>query len=98
MMALGAKGVISVVANIVPDRMSAMVHAALSGNWEEARQLHFKLFPLCKAMFMETNPIPVKFALSCMKKITGDLRLPLCELKGPHAEGLKEILKLYRLI
>ncbi len=60
MMAIGAKGVISVLANIVPDRVSQLVHAMLKNDFVQARKLHYNLFSLAKAMFIETNPIPVK--------------------------------------
>jgi 4-hydroxy-tetrahydrodipicolinate synthase len=60
LMALGGKGVISVVSNLVPDRMSTMVKHMLDGEVEKARNIHFEMFELCQAMFIETNPIPVK--------------------------------------
>lgn len=98
LMALGGKGVISVVSNLVPDRMSAMVKSMLDGEVEKARQIHFDLFELCQAMFLETNPIPVKAALGMMGKITPEYRLPLCPLASGNAEKLKTILEKYGLI
>jgi len=98
MMALGAKGVITVTANIVPKDMAAMVKAVLGNHWEEARQLHFKMAPLFKALFYETNPIPVKEALAMMKKIDGEVRLPLTPLSADNREKLRQVLTTYGLI
>ncbi len=85
MMAIGGKGVISVVANIAPGKVAAMTRAALDGDWTMARKLHYELFGLCRAMFLETNPIPVKTALRLMNQLNGRLRLPL-SLMQPAAE------------
>src|SRR5712692_10263467 len=83
LMALGGKGVISTVANVAPKEMSDLTQACLKGDWETGRKLQFKLIPLIRAVFIETNPIPIKTALSIMGKCGGDLRLPLT----PMAEG-----------
>jgi 4-hydroxy-tetrahydrodipicolinate synthase len=93
MMSIGAKGVISVTANIVPDRVRAMVHAALEGRWDKALALHRKLYPLSKNLFIESNPIPVKTALGLMKKISPELRLPLCPMNPKNLEVLKKTLQ-----
>ena len=98
MMALGAKGVITVTANIVPKDMAAMVNAVLGSRWEEARQLHFKMAPLFKVLFYETNPIPVKEALAMMNKIDGEVRLPLTPLSADNREKLRQALTTYGLI
>ena len=92
LMALGGKGVISVVANVVPRDVSSMCSAWEKGDIEEARRLHFKLEPLNQAMFIETNPIPVKTALSMMGRIQEEFRLPLCPMSEANREKLKEIL------
>jgi len=92
MMALGAKGVISVAANVVPKRMAMMVKNFMAGNLEESRKIHFSLFPLFKALFYETNPIPVKTALGMMGRITPELRLPLCEIENENRERLRKVL------
>jgi len=92
MMVLGAKGVISVAANIVPKRMAMMVKNFMAGNLEESRKIHFNLFPLFKALFYETNPIPVKTALGMMGRITPELRLPLCEIENENRERLRKVL------
>lgn len=93
MMALGGKGVISVAANIVPDRIHALTEACLNGEWEKARSLHLDLFALSKAMFLETNPLPVKSALFLMKMIGPEFRLPLCGMQRDNFEKLRTILK-----
>ena len=83
MMALGGKGVISTVANVAPQQMAAVVNAGLAKEWDKASELQLKLVPLIRALFVETNPIPVKTALALMGKCEFDLRLPLV----PMAEG-----------
>ncbi len=93
LMAIGAKGVISVTANVVPDLMRQMVHAMFNGNYEEGRELHRKLYPLSKILFVETNPIPVKTALGMMGIIRPELRMPLCEMAKENQKKLKEVLK-----
>jgi len=93
LMALGGRGVISVVSNLVPDRMSAMVKSMLDGDIERARTLHFDLFELCQAMFLETNPIPVKAALGLMGKIEPEYRLPLCPPSAANLDKLKAVLE-----
>lgn len=99
MMALGAKGCISVTANIVPDKMHAMCQAALDGDFETAKKIHFELFALNNAMFCETNPVPVKTSLHMMKKIRhGDVRLPLCELSRAGYSVVQKTLRKYKLI
>lgn len=93
MMALGAKGVITVTANVAPKEMANMVNAALAGNFAEARTWHFKLAPLFKALFYETNPIPVKEALSIMNKIDPDIRLPLTRLSSDNRDRLGRVMQ-----
>ncbi|RJQ15295.1 MAG: 4-hydroxy-tetrahydrodipicolinate synthase [Nitrospiraceae bacterium] len=98
MLALGGKGVISVSANIAPRDVSAMVKAWEDGKIEEARRLHYKLEPLNQAMFIETNPIPAKTALSIMGKIQEEFRLPLCPMSGENREKLKNVLINYGVV
>jgi len=93
LMALGGRGVISVVTNVAPDRMSALVTHMLEGRIDEARALHFDLFELCQAMFLETNPIPVKAALGLMGKIQPEYRLPLCPPSAANIEKLKTVME-----
>lgn len=97
-MSVGGKGVISVAANIVPAETAALTRHCLNGNFEEARKCHHKLFPLCKGMFIETNPIPVKTAMKLLGKINGEMRLPLCEMTKENENKLSNILKDYGLI
>jgi len=98
LMAIGGTGVISVVNNIVPKDVSDMVAKFKKGDIEGARKLHYKLLPLVKAVFLETNPIPVKTALSLMGMIEPDLRLPLCPMSEANLEKLKKALKDYGLL
>jgi len=89
LMALGGKGVISTVANIVPKEMAELAQACLKGDWEKGRKLQFQLVPLIRTVFIETNPIPIKTALSLMGKCRGDLRLPLTPMSEGNLEKLK---------
>ena len=98
MMAIGAKGVITVTANIVPADMAAMVQAALEGHMDRAKALHYKMAPLFTALFYETNPIPVKEALAMMNKIDGELRLPLSPMAPDNRERLRQVMKDYGLL
>ena len=93
MMALGGKGVITVTANVAPTDMAHMVSAALKGDYEQARTLHYKLTPLFSALFLETNPIPVKAALAMMSKMPEEVRLPLTPLADQYRPKLKEALQ-----
>ena len=90
--ALGGQGVVSVVANVAPRKTVTMVDAALKGDMEKARELHYELAPLVRAMFLETNPIPVKTAHKYLGLANGPLRLPLGEMAPEKEEKLKEIL------
>jgi len=96
--ALGAEGIISVVANEVPKLFSEMVRHALQGKFENARVLHFKLLPLMNLNFIESNPIPVKAALAMMGKIDENLRLPLVPLSGANRPRLEKALRDLRLV
>ena len=93
MMSLGGKGVITVTANVAPTDMAHMVSAALKGDYERARTLHFKLTPLFSALFWETNPIPVKAALAMMGKMSEEVRLPLTPLADEYRPKLNEALQ-----
>ena len=97
-LALGGKGVVSVVANIAPREMSDMVNAWEEGNVEKCRELYYKLLPLFLAMFFETNPIPVKTSLALMGKIRHEMRLPLCPMAPANLERLKKALRDFGLI
>ena len=97
-LSIGGKGVISVVANIVPRDTADMITAWEKGSMDKARELFFKLFPLCQAMFYETNPVPVKTALSLMGKIRDELRLPLVPMAPANLEKLKKALEDYGVL
>ena len=91
-------GAISVTANIVPADCAAMFDAFFAGKIDEARKLHYKLEPLHGPLFLETNPIPVKYAASLMGKCTADLRMPLTTMSPGPAEKLRGVMKELRLI
>ncbi len=98
LMSIGGSGVISVVANIIPADTAKMVELFLKGKIEEARKIHFKMLPLIKAMFLETNPIPLKKAMELMGLSSGEVRLPLSEMEEGNVDKLKKALKDYGLI
>jgi 4-hydroxy-tetrahydrodipicolinate synthase len=98
LMSVGGRGVISVIANFVPRETAEMTHAALAGDWKLARELHLKLFPLSRAAFMETNPIPVKEAMGMMGMLEPEFRLPMCRMGEVNRERLKTILVQHGLI
>lgn len=93
MLTLGGKGVMSVTANIAPKYVAEMCNAWEKGNIKKARELHYKLEPLNNAMFIETNPIPVKTALALMGRIEEDFRLPLCSMSTVNKEKLVGVLE-----
>ena len=95
---IGGKGVISVVANIAPKETSRMIREFEKGNLSEARKIHYKLFPLIKAMFIETNPAPVKQSVELIGVIDGEVRLPLCRMKPENIKKLEKALKDFGLI
>jgi 4-hydroxy-tetrahydrodipicolinate synthase len=93
MMAVGGKGVITVTANLLPDKMAELVNAFFAGRLEDARSVHYQLYPLFTALFYETNPIPVKEALYMMGKIESEMRLPLCPMGTENREKLLRVMK-----
>jgi len=97
-LSIGGTGIISVVANIVPKDVAEMVCAFEKGDLKKAQELHFKLLPLIKAVFLETNPIPVKTAMGLMGLCEPDLRLPMCSMLPENLEKLKKALKDYGLL
>jgi len=97
-LSIGGTGVISVVANIVPKDVASLVSEFEKGNIKKAQEIHYKLLPLVKAMFIETNPIPVKTALGLLGMCKPDLRLPLCAMSAENLEKLKKALKDYGLL
>lgn len=95
LMALGGAGVISVVANLLPKRISQMTSAALEGDMAKAAKIHFDLLPIFKGAFIESNPIPIKTAMRLCGMPSGGLRLPLCEMMPHNQDKLKAILSKY---
>jgi len=98
MIALGAQGVISVVANVDPARMSQMVNKALEGDYVGASKLHYELYDLMKVLFIESNPVPSKDSLNMMGRPAGHVRLPLAPMKDESTVKLTEVLKDLELI
>jgi 4-hydroxy-tetrahydrodipicolinate synthase len=98
MLAVGAKGVVTVTANVAPADMAGMIDAWADGDLAKARQLHYKLYPLFQALFLETNPIPVKQAMALMGKASPELRLPLCAMSQDNLDKLTQVMKDLRLI
>jgi 4-hydroxy-tetrahydrodipicolinate synthase len=99
LMALGARGVVSVVGNIVPQDVIAMIGAFEAGDLAEARRWHYKLFPLSRDMLgLATNPIPIKAAMELLGQDTGELRMPLLSLTAAEREKLRGTLAAYGLL
>jgi 4-hydroxy-tetrahydrodipicolinate synthase len=97
-LALGGVGVISVASNIVPDKIARMVDAFFEGDIERSREIHQELLPLFKALFIETNPAPVKAAMNMMGMAAGPLRLPLVEILPENREKLRKVLVDLKLV
>ncbi|WP_252238108.1 4-hydroxy-tetrahydrodipicolinate synthase [Clostridium sp. VAP51] len=97
-MSLGGKGVISVLANVIPNEVHTLTKKCLEGNFDEALDIQLNRLKLTNALFIETNPIPVKTAMNLMGFEVGSLRLPLCEMEDSNLETLKIILKENKLI
>lgn len=95
LLSVGGKGVISVVANIVPKDVKEMIESFKRGDIKRAQELNLKLFPLVKAMFVETNPIPVKAALNIMGLIEPEIRLPLTQIDEENKKKLIQAMKNY---
>lgn len=93
MLSIGGKGFITVTANIVPDKVAALYETYKEGNTEEARKIHYYLNPLNEALFLESNPIPVKAALNLMGMIGDEIRSPLCSMSDENLSRLKTVLK-----
>ena len=98
MMACGAKGVISVLANIMPKAVGDLTDAFFAGDLATARRIHLETLKISNAMFMESNPVPVKTALGLMGKCSDEVRLPLAPMSDANKAKLAEIMKEYNLI
>jgi 4-hydroxy-tetrahydrodipicolinate synthase len=97
-LSIGGTGIISVVANIVPKDVASLVSEFEKGNIAKALAMHYKLIPLIKAVFIETNPIPVKTAMGLLGMCEPDLRLPMCPMSPENLEKLKQALRDYGLL
>jgi 4-hydroxy-tetrahydrodipicolinate synthase len=93
LMSLGGRGVISVASNVAPAAVSDMVNALLTGDWERGRELHYELLPLFRALFVETNPIPVKTAASILGLCSDEMRLPMIPLQGENLDTLRRVME-----
>jgi len=98
MMALGAKGVISVASNVAPRAMAELYDTYVIGEISRAREIHYRLWPLFQACFLETNPIPAKCALAMMGRIREEYRLPLCPMSDANRKALEKVLSDLRLV
>jgi 4-hydroxy-tetrahydrodipicolinate synthase len=98
LMALGGKGVISTVANVAPKETAQLTQACLKGDWDKGRETQFKLVPLIRSLFIETNPIPVKTALSLMGKCAPELRLPLTAMAEGNLKKLTVAMRDFGLL
>lgn len=98
LMACGAKGVISVTANVMPKQVKGMVLAVQENRWDDARKIHLQLLDLHQAMFIESNPVPVKTAAALMGKCRVDVRLPLVAMQESTLEKLQMVLRMHKLI
>ncbi|MDR2468709.1 MAG: 4-hydroxy-tetrahydrodipicolinate synthase [Spirochaetaceae bacterium] len=98
LMALGGDGVISVISNLVPDRVAALTNAALKGDFEAARAIHFELLPFIHAAFIETNPVPIKYALNFAGFSAGPCRLPLGELSAENRRVIEHEIRMLGMV
>ncbi len=93
LVAMGAAGAISAVSNVIPNEMSELTNAALAGRWDDARAIHYRVLPLIRACFLESNPIPIKAAVAMLGGCENSVRLPLRQMsEGPRAE-LEAVMK-----
>ncbi|HEX4794651.1 MAG TPA: 4-hydroxy-tetrahydrodipicolinate synthase [Humisphaera sp.] len=92
LMSLGAKGIISVMSNLLPTQIKTMARAALDGDFAGARTIHHKYFPLIRAMFLDGNPVGIKYAMKLAGRDSGELRLPLCEANEATRKTIEELM------
>ncbi len=98
LLSIGGHGIISVVANLIPKDVQAMINAFNTGDLQGAQVIHYKMLPLIQAMFIETNPAPVKEAMELLGMCSGELRLPMCRLTDANRQKVKDALKNYHLL
>jgi 4-hydroxy-tetrahydrodipicolinate synthase len=92
LMSLGGRGVISVSSNVAPAAVSDLVNTLLNDDWDRGRELHYDLLPLFRALFVETNPIPVKTAASILELCSDEMRLPMIPLSGDNLDTLRRVM------
>lgn len=97
-MAVGARGVVSVAANVVPAKVHDLVQKFLDGRLVESRKIHYELADIFKVLFIETNPLPVKTAMAMMGLLEEEWRMPLCEMTKENKIKLREVLRKYKLV
>lgn len=97
LMMMGGDGVISVVSNLIPNDIAALVRAAQNQEYSQAKELHYQLMPLIRAIFIETNPIPIKAAMNLSAMPAGNCRLPLCNLSPENEQIVKTVLQKFLL-
>jgi len=96
MASLGAKGVVSVVSNLIPDRIASMCSAFLEDDWETAQSINAEILPLARALLsLDSNPVPLKIALRLLGRDSGAVRLPLCEPNDTVIAQIENLLKAY---
>jgi len=91
--AVGGKGVISVISNYAPKQYAECINLALKGKFKEAQKIHYSLYKLMELNFIEPNPVPAKYALSLMKMVNENIRMPLLPLKDESKQLIKKALK-----
>ncbi len=97
-MSVGAKGVVSVAANVVPAKVHGLVQTFLDGKLAESRKIHYELVDIFKVLFIETNPLPVKTAMAMMGLLNEEWRMPLCEMTKENKVKLREVMRKYKLV
>lgn len=97
-LSIGGKGVISVASNIIPNDVAELVNSFEKGDLAKARRTHYKLFPLFKTLFIETNPVPIKTAMAMKGMIDMELRLPLVPMKEENTAKLRKVLQEYGIL
>lgn len=93
LMSIGAKGVISVASNLLPDRIKAMTQLAAQGHFHDAAAIHHKLFPLIKSLFLDGNPVGIKYAMKVAGRDSGELRLPLWEASESTRQTIEKLMR-----
>lgn len=98
MLSIGGSGHVSATGNVLPREVAQLYDLCAAGEWEAARELHYRLLPMNDALFLETNPVPVKTALGLMGKIDPEVRLPLAPMSADNVERLRDVMRSYNLI